>query len=245
MARLFVDREMFRDGFVTITDKGDIHHIARVLRLNTGDILEISDKTKYEYPCEITSLMADRIEARVLSKAAFSCEPQIQVTLFQGIPKAGKMEGIVQKCTELGIHEIVPLWTERTVVADKGNFARKIDRWQKVADEAVKQCRRGKIPSVMKDCSLFDAAGSFSAYDLVMLAYEKEEGFTVKTCLESFAEKPEKIALVIGPEGGFSEKEVNFLVQSGAESVSLGKTILRTETAGPAMLAMVFYALEL
>lgn len=157
------------------------------------------------------------------------------------------MEAIVQKCVELGIYEIVPVWTERTVVTDKGNFKKKLERWQKIADEAVKQCRRGIIPSVAKDAKL--AGLSFDGYDLVLLAYENEERQSLKDCLEAIdkkgAEKPKKIAIIIGPEGGFSENEVKLMTESGARSVTLGKTILRTETAGPAMLAMIMYAMEL
>ena len=247
MARVFVNPEMIDESTVTITDTGDIRHITRVLRLGEGDRIEVSDKTEYEYDCIIASAAEDTIIAEIAAKRKFASEPAVKVTLFQGIPKAGKMEAIVQKCVELGIYEIVPVWTERTVVTDKGNFKKKLERWQKIADEAVKQCRRGLIPSVAKDAKL--AGLSFDGYDLVLLAYENEERQSLKDCLEAIdkkgAEKPKKIAIIIGPEGGFSENEVKLMTESGARSVTLGKTILRTETAGPAMLAMIMYAMEL
>ena len=247
MARVFVNPEMIDESTVTITDTGDIRHITRVLRLGEGDRIEVSDKTEYEYDCFIASGAEDTIIAEIAAKRKFASEPAVKVTLFQGIPKAGKMEAIVQKCVELGIYEIVPVWTERTVVTDKGNLKKKLERWQKIADEAVKQCRRGIIPSVAKDAKL--AGLSFDGYDLVLLAYENEERQGLKDCLEAIdkkgTEKPKKIAIIIGPEGGFSENEVKLMTESGARSVTLGKTILRTETAGPAMLAMIMYAMEL
>lgn len=280
MARVFVDSEQIEGGIVTITDKDDIHHITRVLRLGCGDRIDVSDKTEYEYECEIIApgegstkpdgtkpngVQAEgAILAKVIESRKFAREPGVKVTLFQGIPKSGKMESIIQKCVELGIYEIVPVWTERTVVTDKGNFAKKIDRWQKIAGEAVKQCRRGIIPEIACDMKLKDAASMFSAYDLVMLAYEGEEKLSIKDCIERSIKDcpdgcpetvcasdlkhtagPANIAIIIGPEGGFSDGEAKFLTEAGAHSVTLGKTILRTETAGPAMLAMIMYALEL
>ncbi|MCI8631534.1 MAG: 16S rRNA (uracil(1498)-N(3))-methyltransferase [Firmicutes bacterium] len=251
MARLFVDPEMIEDGIVNITDAGDVHHITRVLRLREGDTVDVSDKTEYEYECKIILSAADIVRAEIVEKKKFSREPSIKVTLFQGIPKSGKMESIVQKCVELGIYEIVPLWTERTVVTDKGNFGKKIDRWQKIADEAVKQCRRGIIPHIEEDvkltelCSHKPGSLCLTDYDLVLLAYEGEENLSIKDCLSGLSENPVDIAIIIGPEGGFSDAEVRMLTNEGAHSVTLGKTILRTETAGPAMLAMIMYALEL
>lgn len=212
-----------------------------------------------------SGVQAERtVTAKVIERRKFTREPGVKVTLFQGIPKSGKMESIIQKCVELGIYEIIPVWTERTVVTDKGNFAKKIDRWQKIADEAVKQCRRGIIPEIARDMKLKDAANMFSAYDLVMLAYEGEEKCSIKDCLESSINDCRRgctetdcasdlkrtaglanIAIIIGPEGGFSDAEAKMMTEAGAHSVTLGKTILRTETAGPAMLAMIMYALEL
>ena len=118
MARVFVNPEMIDESTVTITDTGDIRHITRVLRLGEGDRIEVSDKTEYEYDCIIASAAEDTIIAEIAAKRKFASEPAVKVTLFQGIPKAGKMEAIVQKCVELGIYEIVPVWTDRTVVTD-------------------------------------------------------------------------------------------------------------------------------
>ena len=246
MARLFVEPDQIGEKTIDITDKNDIHHITRVLRLREGNEIDVSDKTEWEYRCSISSVDSDLVVADIIDKQKFAKEPELKVTLFQGIPKAGKMEGIVQKCVELGVYEIVPLWTERTVVVDnKGNFSKKIDRWQKIADEAVKQCKRGIIPEISTDIKIKNLINEFVNYELILFPYENEEGTTIKDCLSSLTEKPKNVAIIIGPEGGFSDTEAEMLVEAGAKSVSLGKTILRTETAGPAALAMTMYAIEL
>ncbi len=219
----------------------------KVLRLSVGDELDISDGAAWEYHVEIEEMTADEAKLLILDKQKFAREPEIQVTLFQGVPKAGKMEGIIQKCVELGVHAITPVFMERTVVVDKGNFGKKLDRWQKISDEAVKQCKRGIIPEVRESLKFKDMVEELDEYDLILFPYENEENRTIKDCLRGL-ENPESvktIAIIIGPEGGFADKEAVLLDEAGAERVSLGKTILRTETAGPAALAMTMYELEL
>ena len=169
MARLFVEPYQIGEKTIDITDKNDIHHITRVLRLREGDEIDVSDKTEWEYRCSISSIDSDLVVADIIDKQKFAKEPELKVTLFQGIPKAGKMEGIVQKCVELGVYEIVPLWTERTVVVDnKGNFSKKIDRWQKIADESVKQCKRGIIPEISADIKIKNLVNEFVNYELIL-----------------------------------------------------------------------------
>ena len=146
---------------------------------------------------------------------------------------------------ELGVHAIVPVFMERTVVVDKGNFGKKQDRWQKISDEAVKQCKRGIIPEVGSAVKFSGMLDVLPNYDLILFPYENEENRTIKDCLRQITCLPETVAIIIGPEGGFSDKEARTLDEAGAERVSLGKTILRTETAGPAALAMTMYELEL
>lgn len=245
MSRFFVDAADVGEMSIFIRSKEDIKHISRVLRLREGDHIEISDSSQWEYKAEILFIEDDQIEAKIVDKQKFAREPQVQVTLFQGIPKQSKMETIVQKCVELGVHEIVPVFMERTVVVDKGNFGKKRDRWQKVSSEAVKQCRRGIIPGIGEAIKSSQLAAALEGFDLVLFPYENETGRTLKDSLRSQKEPPHSIALIIGPEGGFSDKEAELLKAQGADCVSLGKTILRTETAGPAALAMVMYELEL
>ena len=134
---------------------------------------------------------------------------------------------------------------DRTVVVDKGNFSKKLERWQKVSAEAVKQCRRGIIPEIGGTVRSSDLLNALDGFDLILFPYENETGRTIKDCLRNLEKRPGSIAVVIGPEGGFSDKEAEALKEYGADCVSLGKTILRTETAGPAALSMIMYELEL
>ncbi|MBQ9015440.1 MAG: 16S rRNA (uracil(1498)-N(3))-methyltransferase [Firmicutes bacterium] len=259
MSRFFVAPEQVGADGITIDDKNDLHHMKKVLRLSPGDEVDISDGSSWEYRARIEYLEADLAQLRILDKQSFAAEPGTLVTLYQGIPKQGKMETIIQKCVELGVHRIVPVFMDRTVVVDKGNFHKKIDRWQKVAAEAVKQCRRGIIPQVSEAVRMKDVLAELEGadtYDLILIPYENEEGTTIKDVLRSAAgshgsgadrlgEVPRRIAVLIGPEGGFSEEEVAKVTRTGGQSVSLGRTTLRTETAGMAALAMIMYELEL
>lgn len=245
MSRFFVDPSDVTERYIYLSDRGDLHHMKKVLRLSIGDELDVSDGTAWEYHVRIEALDEDEAKLQILDKQKFAREPRLQVTLFQGIPKAGKMEGIIQKSVELGVHAIVPVFMERTVVVDKGNFEKKQDRWQKISDEAVKQCKRGIIPEVGSAVKFSGMLDALPNYDLILFPYENEENRTIKDCLRQITCLPETVAIIIGPEGGFSDKEARMLDEAGAERVSLGKTILRTETAGPAALAMTMYELEL
>ena len=258
---------------IIIDNKDDLHHMTKVLRLKEGDDVDVSDSVEWEYRAKIVSLESNEAQLEIIDKQAFAGEPSVEVTLFQGIPKQGKMETIIQKCVELGVHEIVPVFTDRTVVKDKGNFGKKTERWNKVSAEAVKQCRRGIIPRVTEPVRLKDILNDaeipvketddtfpgnvpdlFGDFDLVLFPYENEKGTTIKEALLTAANPMyqeitgnalERIAVIIGPEGGFSDEEAKAIVAAGGQSVTLGKTILRTETAGMAALAMIMYELEL
>ncbi|MDD2483452.1 MAG: RsmE family RNA methyltransferase [Eubacteriales bacterium] len=245
MSRFFVENAIIKEDLIEIIDPEDIKHISKVLRLRIGDQIDVSDTVAFEYETEIVSIEAGVIRVRILAKQSFTREPKLWVSLYQGVPKQGKMEEIIQKSVELGVHEIIPLMTERTVVDDKKNVDKKTERWQRVSAEAVKQCRRGIIPKIGNTKKLSEAVEDFSTYDLVLFPYEAEQNQTIKTVLKSLETKPKTIAFVIGPEGGFSKEEAKTIISRGGQSVSLGKTILRTETAGPASLAMIFYELEL
>lgn len=245
MSRFFVEQGNVHSDTISITDKEDMKHIVKVLRLGVGDKLDISDSAEFEYETEIISLDNGEVELKILDKQRFTREPKVKLTLFQGIPKQGKMELIIQKSVELGVHAIVPVFTHRTVVQDKGDFQKKIQRWQKVSDEAVKQCKRGIIPQIAGSMTFRQAIESLKGFDLVLFPYENEEAFTMKDCLRGLSNPPEKVAVIIGPEGGFSDEEAALLKDLGAQCVTLGKTILRTETAGIVALAMVLYELEL
>ena len=243
--KIFTDASQIGDQYIRITDPGDLRHILKVMRMKEGDELEVSDSLQWEYRAIISHIEEKELLLSIVDKQKFTREPALLVTLFQGVPKAGKMETIIQKCVELGVHSIVPVFTDRTVVVEKGNFAKKLDRWQKVAAEAVKQCKRGMIPSIEAQCRFSELEERFSDFDLILFPYENETEVTIKDCLRALKEKPRTVAVVIGPEGGFSAREAELMDQIGGIRVSLGKTVLRTETAGMAVLAMLMYELEL
>ncbi len=248
MSRFFVKPQDIEDKYIYLTDKQDLHHMKKVLRMSIGDEMDVSDGAAWEYHVEIESLDDKEAVLLILDKQKFAREPELLVTLYQGIPKASKMEEIIQRCVELGVNSIVPVFMERTVVVDKGNFGKKLDRWQKISDEAVKQCKRGIIPEVQDTVKFKEALSTLADHDLILFPYENEDNRTIKDCLREVVasgNKPKTVAIIIGPEGGFADKEAVMLDEIGAERVSLGKTILRTETAGPAALAMTMYELEL
>lgn len=245
MSRFFTSPTNIGDKYIRITDKNDIKHMTKVLRLKEGDTIEVSDSSKWEYSGEIFDINEDEVVVTIIDKQSFAREPELEITLFQGVPKAGKMETIIQKSVELGVMAIVPVFMERTVVVEKGNFSKKLDRWQKISDEAVKQCKRGRIPEVHTQMKFQEAIKFLEDFDLVLFPYENELNRTIKNSLRNLDFKPKRVAIIIGPEGGFSEKEALDLDAVGAERVSLGNTILRTETAGIAAIAMTMYELEL
>ena len=218
----------------------DAHHIARVLRMKAGDALSLCDGAGNEYDAVITGITQDAISCAVGERRASEAESPVKVTLFQCLPKTGKMELIVQKCTELGVFSIVPVLSARCVVVPNKDYEKKRERYNRVALEAAKQSRRAMIPQVLPLVELKKI--DVNAFDLFLVAYEDESTVSLKQALH--AASPKTIALLIGPEGGLEEGEVSRLMQSGALSVSLGKRILRTETAGMAMLAQILYEVE-
>lgn len=245
MSRFFVSPGQVEDSGIRITDKEDLHHMMKVLRLKPGDKIEISDGAAWEYQAVLRVLTMEEAIADILDKQTFAREPSLAITLYQGLPKQGKMEMIIQKAVELGVSRIVPVFTDRTVVTDNGKMDKKIQRWQKVADEAVKQCRRGRIPEIGKELSFFAMLDELISFDTVIFPYENEEDRSLKDGLRSLEIMPKSVCIIIGPEGGFSDREAALLKEKGALCVTLGKTILRTETAGLAAIAMVMYELEM
>ena len=255
MIKFFVDKENITGERIYIEDREDIKHLVKVLRARPGDEVIISDKERYEYVTEILQIGDMEVILGIRDCHGFATEPLTKVTLYQGVPKASKLETVVQKTVELGINRIVPVFMARTVVSDKGNFLKKRDRLQKIADEAVKQCKRGIIPEVTEAIGFADMICELKSedFDKILVCYEDEKGYTIKDALRydtdgTSLKKGSKVALIIGPEGGFEREEVEQILDEfhrKACAVTLGKTILRTETAGPAALAMIMYEPEL
>ena len=239
MERFFVEHTAIQGNTATITGE-DVAHITRVLRLKQGDEVRICDGQGYEYEARLRELDKQSVRAELFERYAVQTEPEHAVTLYQGLPKSGKMEVIIQKCVELGITAIVPMVTERCVVKPDADFEKKRVRYQRVAYEAAKQSGRGVIPQVKPLISLSKLP--YAQHGLVLHAYEEEHACTLKQALR--ASKAQDIAIVIGPEGGFTKEEVELSVANGAQPITLGSRILRTETAGMAMLAMTLYELE-
>ncbi len=219
----------------------DAHHIFRVLRMKAGDALSLCDGAGYEYDAVISSLAADAVVCALGARRKSEVESPVRITLYQCLPKTGKMETIVQKCTELGVYAIVPVLSARCVSVPNKDFEKKRERYNRVALEAAKQSRRAMVPEVGPLVGIRKIEPG--AFDLFLIAYEDESARTLKAALRA-ADAPKRIALLIGPEGGFEESEVARLSAAGAVSVSLGRRILRTETAGMAMLAQTLYEVE-
>ena len=238
MRRFFCDNIA---GLAATITGDDAHHIFRVLRMKAGDALSLCDGAGYEYDAVITTISADAVVCALGARRESAVESLLKITLYQCLPKTGKMETIVQKCTELGVYAIVPVLSARCVVIPNKDYEKKRERYNRVALEAAKQSRRAVVPEVMPltDIKKIDP----SVYDLFLIAYEEESARTLKQALRE-SDSPRTVALLVGPEGGLEESEVARLTAAGARSVSLGKRILRTETAGMAMLAQVFYEVE-
>ncbi len=218
----------------------DVKHIAKVLRLRAGDSVQLCDGRGNECDAVIAFASPDAVTFDTQPWRKAETEPKTEVTLFQCLPKAGKMETIIQKCVELGACGFVPVQSERCVVVLKPPYEGRIERWQRVSEEAAKQSRRGVIPPVALPVALDKL--DFAGFDTVLVAFENERTVSLKTALRE--RRGTRVAIVIGPEGGFSDAEIEILTGKGARSVSLGPRILRTETAGMAMLAQILYEVE-
>lgn len=222
----------------------EARHILTVLRMKCGDELLLISGGGTEYRARIESCTRDEAVLNVMAEERCMAEPETKATLFQCLPKAGKTETIVQKCVELGVNDIRLVISGRCVVRPD-SMENKLARYNRIAKEAAKQSGRGvapevKAPEELKNCD-------FSGFDLLIIAYENEQEMSLRTLLrEKITEKPRRVGIFIGPEGGLEISEVEFLLAANrnAHSVSLGKRILRTETAGMAVLAMLMYELE-
>ena len=242
MHNFFVNNEQFIDNHVII-DGDDYKHIVNVLRMSNNNRIQICNKeTKKSYIASIDNIENERVLCKVLDEIP-SVESDKRITLFQGIPKSDKMEYIIQKTTELGVSEIVPV-EMKYCVARINNPEKKLQRWSKISESAAKQSKRNIIPIIKNKISFKELEELVKKYDLVLVAYEKEGDTSIKDILTRNS-KAKSIAIIVGPEGGIDAEEISALVSQGVNCVSLGKRILRTETAPIAMLSMIMYEYEL
>ncbi|MEA4852838.1 MAG: 16S rRNA (uracil(1498)-N(3))-methyltransferase [Christensenella sp.] len=217
-------------------------HIARVLRMQEGDGLILFDGSGFDYYGKIEMIGEDFVRVKIVEKKYSDAELPGNLTIYQAVIKNDHLDYAVQKCTELGASEIVPFLSERCVKRpDEKSAQRLVERQRRIALEASKQCGRSRIPKVTGVIGLQDVAGEIEAgKDLALFAYENEEKITIRDILTR-GQNMENISVIVGPEGGFTSDEAVLLMQSGAQSCSLGNLILRSETAGPAACAMIQY----
>ncbi len=245
MYQFFVEPEQICDKSVTIIGK-DVNHIKNVLRMKPGEEIAVSNGVDgREYRCGIVSMEEDVVFCEVRFIKEDGLELPSRVHLFQGLPKADKMELIIQKAVELGVHEIIPVETARCVVKlDAKKATQKTTRWQAIAEAAGKQSKRRIIPVVREPISFKEALAEAESMQVKLIPYELAEGMErTKEILEHLPENCD-IAVMIGPEGGFEEKEIAAAMEHGVEPITLGKRILRTETAGFTVMAWIMYQLE-
>ena len=244
MYHFYVEPEAVSENTARITG-GDVNHIKNVLRMHPGEEIMILDGSGMEYRCEIESI-SDEVLAKVLEAKKTEAELSVRLLLFQGLPKKDKMELIIQKAVELGVSEIIPVLTKRTVVKleDKKKEQKKLERWQAIAEAAAKQSGRGIIPKVREAVKFTDAVKQAAVLDEALIPYELAEGMDeARERIRSLHGK-KTVGIFIGPEGGFEEEEITAAANAGIHPITLGKRILRTETAGLCILSVIMFELE-
>lgn len=246
MPKFFIKSNQIENDKITIIGE-DVNHIANVLRKQIDDELNICNiDTSDNFLCQINKIEKEKIECKIIKITASKTETNTYITVFQGLPKAEKMEFIIQKCTEIGVKEFVPVQMERCIVKfDSKTANKKIERWEKIAETAAKQSGRDIIPKVENVLNFQNLLNLIKKYDIVLLAYENEHSNTLKNVLKNLKKTENlKIGIIIGPEGGITDEEVKSLEQNGATTITLGNRILRTETAGIVTSSIIIYELE-
>ncbi|MBR2704107.1 MAG: 16S rRNA (uracil(1498)-N(3))-methyltransferase [Clostridia bacterium] len=247
MPKFFVKNDQLENDKITILGE-DVKHISNVLRMKANDVIQVCNTdTQINYNVQLKSFEKDKVIGIITETIASEAESNINLKIFQGIPKSDKMELIIQKSTELGVKEFIPVDMERCVSKISGkDEAKKIDRWQKIAEVAAKQSGRDMIPNVGNVMTVKQVCSTVCELDMLIVPYERAEGYSFKDAVEELkAENKENVSIgiVIGPEGGFESSEIELLKESGAKIVTLGKRILRTETVALAMSSVIMYEL--
>ena len=244
MHHFFVDETQITEESIRI-EGPDVHHIRDVLRMKPGGELEIGDGKGEEYMCRIRAFGAEEIELEILYHQRSGAELASSIYLFQGLPKGDKLDFIIQKAVELGATGIVPVEMKRSVVRiDKKKAEKKCKRWNDIAASAAGQSKRGIIPQVEPALSFQEALRLSEKADVILVPYEGAENMQESRDVIGAIKPGMSVAVWIGPEGGFDKNEVAALLEKGGKVITLGKRILRTETAGLAVLSILMYHLE-
>lgn len=237
MPRFFITGRP-EDGLLTLRGE-DAHHAGRVLRLRPGEKVTLCDGEETDYDCTVESVAKDEVVCRVTAVHPADTEPKQRLTLFMALPKGDKMELIVQKAVELGVSEIVP-YLSKNCVSRPDRTEKKVERWQRIAAEAAKQCGRGRLPAVRPVVPFAEAAARAAESETALFFYENEKRTGLRDALAGGVGRT--VSMMVGPEGGFAPEEAAAAGEAGLTSVSLGTRILRCETAPIAALAAVLYA---
>lgn len=257
MQRYFVHADQFQKDHV-ILDGEDAHHLIRVMRAREGERLIVSDGNKREVIAEIIQIEQDRVITRMIDELAMDKEPAVHVTIAQSLPKGDKMEMVIQKGTEIGAVRFIPFVSDRTIVQyDERREAKRLDRWRKIAKEAAEQAQRNRVPEVDAVLSWNEMLQRTEQYDLALICYEQvQDTQGLRPILRRFRNQlgsvndlrllpnPPSILLIVGPEGGFTEREAQEAVRAGAHLTGLGNRILRTETAALVGLSCMMYEFD-
>lgn len=240
MHKFFVDAGSINDQTICITGV-DVKHLSGVLRLRKGELIQVCDGNGNEYICSINEIEKKQVICHIEESFKSNTEPPLTITLYQGLPKAQKMDLIVQKCTEIGVCRIVPVITSRVVVkSEEKDIGNKLERWRRIAEEAAKQSNRGRIPEIGSLIDFKTALQQAEELDMAIIPYEQEKAVGLRKALAP-RNRVMTAGIFIGPEGGFEEEEVKEAASKGITPITLGPRILRTETAGFISAACILY----
>ena len=244
MQRFFVTPDQVGEDKIRIQGS-DVNHMKNVLRMRPGEEVMVSDGNNRQYRCRVEDYPEGEAVLAILEAGLVDTELPSRIYLFQGLPKQEKMELIVQKAVELGVCQVIPVQTRRCVVKlDAKKAAKKVQRWQQIAESAAKQAGRGYIPAVSEVMTFQEALAFSEALDIRLIPYELADGMDGTRKILDGIRPGQSVGIFIGPEGGFEKEEVSRAVEAGAMPITLGKRILRTETAGIAVLSILMYRLE-
>lgn len=244
MQHFFVTPAQVQDTVIYVEGQ-DVNHMKNVLRMKVGEQVEISDGNEWNYLCEVSDFELEKVVLTILERRKADTELDSKLYLFQGLPKNDKMEWIVQKAVELGVYQVIPVSMKRCVVKlDDKKASKKVERWNGISESAAKQAGRSLIPEVTEVLSYEQALEQAKKLDVVLVPYELAKGIEETKQILSEIQRGQSVGIFIGPEGGFEREEVEKAIETGARPVTLGRRILRTETAGMTMLSILMFQLE-